>query len=339
MDRSNILMFFDEPTHKYTDSLSGKYTSVTTVLGYYENKFDKKKYDIATACAKIGQNPGHDSYKKYAGMTVEQILAKWDKAREDGCEIGNVKHNYLDNSIKLANGYRSITGSTFINKRIYTINDIMQNPIYGQVDLKYFESLGVKEQYPRIYEVISNFVELGYRVYSEICVFDPVNRIAGLIDVLLIKGNQFLIIDWKTNKARLMFKSGYFKKDIEDNLTDEFIENDEKFIFPLHKYPQSVGHKYTFQLSLYDYLAEGFGLECIGNLLFHIRHNNYESTHEDVIANPEWIDRQQVDIYPIQYLKNDMAQLVSDFSRKEASGYIDGKNIASTFKLKSNVAV
>lgn len=339
MNRSNISIFFDEPSHKYTDSDGRNYTSVTTVLGYYENKFDTKKYDIAKACEKIGQNPSHPKYPKYANKTVSMILKEWDDARIEGCNIGNEKHNYLDDSIKLANGYRSLTKSVFVNKRIYNINDILTNHDYGKVDLKYFESLGVRERYPRIYEVLSNFADLGYNIYSEICVFDPINRIAGLIDVLLIKDNQFLIIDWKTNKARLMFQSGYFEKDLEGNLTENFIDNEDKCLFPLHKYPQSVGHKYTFQLSLYDYLAEGFGLTCVGNLLFHIRHNNYTSDHEDIKYNPDWIDKQQIDIHTIQYLKNDMAQLVSDFNVKQASGYIDAKNISINFKMKSNVAV
>ena len=141
-----------------------------------------------------------------------------------------------------------------------------------------------------------------------------------------------MIIDWKTNKARLMYKSGYFEKDLDGNLTDNFLENDDKFKFPLHRYPQSVGYKYTFQLSLYDYLTEMFGLECIGNILCHIRHNNYPKNHEDVIKNPSWIDKQQVDIYPIQYLKNDMIALLSDFNRKMASGYIDSMKVKATFK-------
>lgn len=332
MNRNNISIFFDEEKHKYTDSNNRKYTSVTTVIGYYENKFDEKKYEIAKACERIGQNPKHPKYPKYVGKTVDMILAEWEQASIDGCTIGNSHHNYLDSSVKLANGYRSLTQSKFTGNKIYTINDILNSPTFGRVDLDYFEKLGVKDRYPKIFNTISYLVEQGYLIYSEICTFDSVYNISGLIDILAIKGNKFIIIDWKTNKAPLMYKSGYFEKDLEGNLTDVFIENDDKFKFPLHKYPQSIGHKYTFQLSLYDFLTEQFGLECIGNLLCHIRHNNYLPTHSDAIKNPTWIDKQQVDIYPITYLKNDMIALCSDFNKKLASGYIDGINIRNSLK-------
>jgi hypothetical protein len=334
MDRSNITIFFDEPSHKYTDSNNRIYTSTTTLIGYYENKFDSKKMDIARACEKIGMNPAHPKYQKYKGKSVFEILLEWEQAKDEGCRIGNEKHNHIDNTIKLSNGYRSLTHTNFTNTRLYTINDILVNHSFGLVDLDYFKELGIKDLYPKIYNTISYFVKEGYKIYSEIGTFDPINLVSGLIDVLAIKGNKFILIDWKTNKARLMFKSGYFEKDIEGNLTDNFIENDDRFIFPLHKYPQSVGHKYTFQLSMYDYLTEGFGLECIGNILFHIRHNNYLANHEDVIENPSWIEKQQVDSYPIQYLKNDMAMLISNFNKRKASGEIDALTIKDKFKNK-----
>ena len=334
MNRNNISIFFNEKEHKYTDSSNRVYTSVTTVIGHYENKFDTKKFEIAKACEKIGQNPNHPKYPKYAGMTVGDILASWDRDRELGCEIGNEKHNHLDNSIKDSNGYRSFTKSAFINSKIYTINDILDNPTFGNVDLDYFASIGIKDKYPKIFNTISYLTKQGYRIYSEICTFDSVHLVAGLIDLLAIKDNRFILIDWKTNKPQLMFISGYFEKDLEGKLTSKFIENDDKFMYPLHKYPQSVGHKYTFQLSLYDYLTEQFGLECIGNILFHIRHNDYTTDHPDVIENSSFIGKQQVDSYPIQYLKNDMIALLSDFNRKQTSGIIDKKLVSVQFKMK-----
>ena len=347
MDRTNISIFFDEKEHKYTDSRRLIYTSTTTLIGYYENKFDQKKMDIAKACERIGQKPDHPKYTKYKDKTVGMILAEWEAAKDEGCAIGNVKHNHLDNSIKLANGYRSLTKSVFVNTKLYTINDILVDHSFGRVDLDYFEKLGIRDLYPRIFNTISYLVKDGWRIYSEIGTFDPVNLVSGLLDVLAIKGNNFIVVDWKTNKAPLMFKSGYFEKDLEGNITDLFIENDDKFIFPLHAYPQSVGYKYTFQLSMYDYLVEGFGLNCVGNILFHIRHNSYATanmsqytpatTLQDIKDNPSWLDKNQVDAYPIKYLKNDMAQLISNFVKRKASGNIDAHDIIMKFNKKSVV--
>ena len=50
MNRNNISIFFNEKEHKYTDYSNRVYTSVTTVIGHYENKFDTKKFEIAKAC-------------------------------------------------------------------------------------------------------------------------------------------------------------------------------------------------------------------------------------------------------------------------------------------------
>ena len=89
--------------------------------------------------------------------------------------------------------------------------------------------------------------------------------VSGLVDLLLVRDKDFLIVDWKTNKADIRYEAGYFRKDKFNNLTDDFIVKAEYFKPPLQKYACSVGYKYTFQLSMYDYLIEGFGYTCKGS--------------------------------------------------------------------------
>lgn len=38
----DIRLFFDEPSHKYTDNLGNEYVSTTTLLHNYKPKFDKE---------------------------------------------------------------------------------------------------------------------------------------------------------------------------------------------------------------------------------------------------------------------------------------------------------
>jgi hypothetical protein len=286
-------IYFNEKLHKYTDEFNNPYISVTTLVSKYHEEFDIESN--ARRCALAGQrgNP------KYAGKTIEQIKNEWEKAKVDGCERGNIRHDYLEDIVKRSNGYKKIEGSLFINDRIYTIPDILDNPSYGRVDLDYFKSTGLEDKYPTIYKAIESLVKAGYFIYSEIGVYNSDFLISGLIDILAIKGKSFLIIDWKTNKAPIKFESGWWEKDRDGKLTGAFIENNKYFKYPLNVLKDSVGNHYTLQLSSYDYLTEQFGLTCQGNILYHIRQ---VSTFEE-----------KVEVVPISYLKNEVYKLYNHY--------------------------
>lgn len=284
-------IFFDAKTHTYKDSLGNKYTSVTTLLGEYGHKFDT--WNVARACEKAGRkgNP------KYRGKTAEQLVLEWKKETEKACAIGNDKHDYLETSIKSANGYSRFENTLF-NGRLYTIADISNNPDHGIVDLDYFIKSGVKDRYPTVFEFIAYAVQNGYKLYPEIGVYNPEYLVSGLIDLLLIKDNEFLIGDWKTNKDPLRFESGYFEKDSKGFTTNNFILTQDYFKFPLNVMPYSKGNTYTMQLSLYAYLTELFGFKHRGNVLFHIQRVNEQGI-------------EPVTIYKMDYKKEEVSKLLS----------------------------
>jgi hypothetical protein len=261
-------LFFDEGQHKYTDELSNIYTSTTTLVGLYYEKF--KSFDIAKACEAIGRNPRHPKYSKYKGKSQKEILHEWDVTRDAACDNGNIKHNYLEDIVKSSTGYK-LLNNQFINDRIYTIDDIINDYKIGLLDIEYFESKGIKQRYPLIFDTIYKLTKLGYLIYSEIGVYDSNNHVSGLIDIFLKKGNEFIILDWKTNSMPITFETGYFEKDKFGKLTDNFISKEEWFYEPIGHIPSSVGHKYSMQLSGYAYMAELFGLKYNGSLLCHIR--------------------------------------------------------------------
>lgn len=271
-------LYFDEVAHKYTDAFGNPFTSVTTFLSEYYDKFDVKEKARLCYQAGLKGNP------KYAGKTQAQIEAQWNKARIDGCENGNIKHNYLESTIKSATNYR-LVDSVYINSRIYTVPDVIYNPGYGEVNLDYFKRELLHVRYPDIYATLEFFVSQGFRIYAEIGVFSIDHRISGLIDVFLIKNNTFIIIDWKTNKGGIKYEAGYWEKDRDGFLTGRYIETMDYMKYPIQDLPASVGYKYTLQLSMYAHLASMFGLNCLDLILFHIQ-TDQRTKQESVLLLP-----------------------------------------------------
>ena len=260
---NNIIIYFDEEAHKYTDNLGNPYTSNTQVYENYYKKFDKKK--MANVCAKAGMkgNP------KYAGKTAKQIMAQWDSLTVDGQDKGNVKHDYFDGTIKQANSY-SRNSKGYINGRIYTVADILTDHSYGKVDISVFRELKLDVRYPKIYQVLDIYASKGWNIYSEIGVFDTKRLISGLIDVLLVRDDKYIIIDWKTNKDPIAVKSGYYNKNFKGERVGGFVETGERFYFPIGHLETSTYNKYLLQVGTYDVLVAGFGLTCETRILFHI---------------------------------------------------------------------
>lgn len=289
---SDLKIFFDESLHRYTDEYGNIFCSVTTVIGKYEEKFDSEK--VARICERIGKNPKHPKYNRYKNKTAKQLIKEWESITTIALDKGNKKHNYLEDVIKTSNGYKRIKGK-FINDRLFTIPDIIHNPTVGKISIDKLNELGLEKQYPTIYNLIITFINNGWSLYSEIGVYNKDLLISGLIDLLLVNGDRFFIIDWKTNKSPVSFKSGYYEKDDTGKVTDNFITNGKTLQYPVSHLPASVGHKYTLQLSGYAYLVEHFGLKPSGIVLCHIQEDDK--------------GEEFVDLIKIKYLKEDIQKL------------------------------
>lgn len=304
------ILYFDEENHRYYDDVETPYTSTTTVIGKYYEKFDKKAKDIAEACERIGRNPSHPKYLKYKGKTAKQLLLEWSDETKRACEKGSKKHNYLENTIKSSNGY-NLNANGFINGRIYTIDDIIRGHNYGKLSLKYFVKTGIDTLYPSIYNIIKDFVANGFRIYSEIGVYDTRFGVSGLIDILLVKGLEFVILDWKTNKAPIRFDAGYYEKNLDGTLNlNSWVAQDKSFYHPISNLVDSIGNHYTLQLSTYDYLVESFGFKCVGNILCHIRtiESPFNITSEE--------EQEEITFHSIKYLKKDVESMLSHHAKQ-----------------------
>lgn len=318
MDKT--IIYFDAEKHRYTNEAGNAYISATTIIGKYETKFDEKKVEIAKNCERIGKNPNYTpryKYLKYKGLSYQQILAKWEKAKNDGCDRGNKIHDNLESNVKKASGYYEIFETKYkLNPdgtvTLYTLEDILENPNSGQLDLEYFIRTGIKDKYPKIFAIIQAFVNDGWRIYSEVAVFNNTFLISGLIDILFVKGMSFCILDWKTNKAPIKFEAGYWEKDENDTITN-YKYSEDTFKYPLHMLPYSIGNKYSMQLSLYDYLAIQFGFKLVSNILCHITHDNYKIGHKDLEKHPNWLGKTRVETLFINYLETSIIDMINDY--------------------------
>jgi hypothetical protein len=262
---SEYKLFFDEKLHKYYDELNNPLTSVTTVIGKYEYETDW--HQVARNCWKSGIR----TQNKYTGKSVAQIEAEWKANSDRALAQGNEKHNYLETSVKdSSNFYKFHSRHPGNNRRLYTIPEIISNPGYGKLSIDDFIVSGIRDRYPEIFYVIQTLVKAGYRIYAEIGTYNIDLLITGLIDILLIKGKSFIIIDWKTNEAPIIFDSGYFEKDENNKRTDRWIAQDHKMKFPLTHLASSIGNKYALQLGTYAWLVIQFGLKLEGLILCQI---------------------------------------------------------------------
>lgn len=262
------IIYFDERQHKYTDDRGNVYTSVTTVISNYYEKFDTEA--VARACERIGRNPAHPKYPIYKGMSAEQIKAKWGLTCTTALANGNVKHNYLEDTIKRATNYRTIEGTDLINDRLFTIEDIA-NESFGAISIEWFKTSGISFRYPRIYDAIITLHNNGFKFYAEVGVYSVELLISGKIDLIAVKGKEFIIIDWKTNKDDIRYESGYFEKDLDGRTTTNFVYTNKYMKVPLHFLADSTGVHYNLQVSGYAWLLEQFGYINLGNLIYQIR--------------------------------------------------------------------
>jgi len=295
-------LFFNELEHKYTDNRGVTYTSMTTVLGKYEHPFETDKVALATS-RKYWNAVGH----KYYRMTPKKIKELWAEINTTACDKGNKKHNYFETSIKTANGYNRRAGGIYINDYIYTLDDILDDHDYGLVDLKHFRNTKIDIRYPSIYNALEYHISNGWKIYAEVGVYNPDLVVSGLIDVLMVKGNLFRILDWKTNKRKMEFNAGYFKRDQFGEETEEYVYTPNKKLKPpLDNIEHCNGQEYSLQLSGYAYLTEQFGLTCDGLFLAHIR---------DIKDKQTGKEKEVVEFHNIKYLKKDVLKMFNHHNR------------------------
>lgn len=259
---NDIRLVFDEPQHKYTDTLGNGYISTTTILHNYQPKFDKSYWLRKKS--------------KELGISEKNLEQQWNTIKDEACERGSNTHNGLEDGIKGGSQFKKAI--QYLEARqtgeMITVADIptiLGN--YRLLDLSEFIEL-TENKYPQIYEVFQRYTDNGYQIYAEIGTFLIDFLVSGTIDVLLLREDKFVIGDWKTNRGGLKFEAGYFKKDKSQKpaqTTDIWVPKQDFLLPPVNNLPNCNGSVYNLQLSMYAYMVELIlGIPCIGMWLCHI---------------------------------------------------------------------
>lgn len=284
-DKINGKVGFRESDHYYgnLEDPTIKYTSVTTLIGKYENEFDKEWVSKYKALERLV--PSNEwkkekgsiwknrkipkEYLEVKGITEEElnkvqqdILDEWATTNREACERGTKIHAEFENSF-YAGG--------------------------NNVSLQKF-GIGGKFTCKRDY----NELNLEYGVYPEYLVYYDNPKIglhiAGQIDLLIKDGNDIIIGDFKTNK-KLDFKGFY----------NSVTKTTTKMKYPLTSLDDVNFNHYQLQLSTYAWIIQKLNPELNIKRLFiyHIDHDDNRT------------------IYEVQYLKDEVKKMLYHFAKQQ----------------------
>lgn len=256
-----VRLIFHEEGHKYNDTFGNEFISTTTLLHKYAPEFDKDYWLKKKA--------------KELGISEKRLAEQWKNITDEACERGTKTHNNLEDGIKENSMFKqAVKYMIKENGEMITVADISNIDMnIKALDVNEFKDM-TENKYPEIYRVFQWYIDRGYKIYSEIGMFLIDSLISGTIDVLLIRDEDFVIGDWKTNRGGLKFEAGYYKKDKSQKpaqLTNTWVTKKEFLLPPVANLPNCNGSIYNLQLSLYAYAVQKIlGLPCKGLWLCHI---------------------------------------------------------------------
>lgn len=318
---NDIRLVFDEPQHKYTDTLGNRYISTTTILHNYQPKFDKSYWLRKKS--------------KELGISEKKLEQQWDTIKDEACERGSNTHNGLEDGIKGGSQFKKAIQylETRQSGEMITVADIptiLGN--YRLLDLSEFIEL-TENKYPQIYEVFQRYTDNGYQIYAEIGTFLIDFLVSGTIDVLLLREDKFVIGDWKTNRGGLKFEAGYFKKDKSQKpaqTTDIWVPKQDFLLPPVNNLPNCNGSVYNLQLSMYAFMVELIlGIPCIGMWLCHIDSdfelNEYgqPKRFSDGLYHIKENPKEKTTFHVMQYRKQEIELILNDRRMQLEAGAVN----------------
>lgn len=283
--KQNGNIAFEEKAHRYWDVTdpSKKFTSVTTIIEKFGQPFDKEFWSAYKALEKLLsadawkiEKPSLLKSKKFDKSLLElhdisendfnreqqAILDSWDEENRKSCERGTKIHADFENSFYKKKKNIDISkfqiGGKFECRKDYTDLDL-ENAVYPEY--------------------------LIHRVSPDgkLC-------IAGQIDLLVKKGNNIIVGDYKTNKEIKM-------KSFFDSKTKSSV----KMKFPLNNLDDTNYWHYCLQLSTYAWMLQKLNPDFVIEdlVMIHIDHKD------------------KMTIYHLPYLKNEVEKMLA-FYKKQA---------------------
>lgn len=277
---------FNEEQHKYfdIDNEEKTYISVTTLIDKFVQPFDREFWSKFKALEKLLTKEQWAIEKKSLlsskifdksilelydiseddfNREQQAILDAWQEENRKSCELGTRVHAELENAMYKAKKNIDLSkyqiGGKFECDKGRTALDL-ENGVYPEY--------------------------LIYRV-SE----DGQLRIAGQIDLLIKRGNNIIIGDYKTSK-KIEMKSFYNNK----------TRSSVKMKFPLNNLDDTNYWHYCLQLSTYAWMIQKL---------------NPEFTIEDLVLI-HYDHNDNMTVYHLPYLKDEVVKMLS-FYKKQSS--------------------
>lgn len=282
--KQNGNIAFEEKAHRYWDVTdpSKKFTSVTTIIEKFGQPFDKEFWSAYKALEKLLsadawkiEKPSLLKSKKFDKSLLElhdisendfnreqqAILDYWDEENRKSCERGTKIHADFENSFYKKKKNIDISkfqiGGKFECRKDYTDLDL-ENAVYPEY--------------------------LIHRVSPDgkLC-------IAGQIDLLVKKGNNIIVGDYKTNKEIKM-------KSFFDSKTKSSV----KMKFPLNNLDDTNYWHYCLQLSTYAWMLQKLNPDFVIEdlVMIHIDHKD------------------KMTIYHLPYLKNEVEKMLAFYKKQ-----------------------
>ena len=320
----DVRLTFKEEGHSYTDSLGNSYLSATTLLHRYSPAFDKSYWLKKKA--------------KELNISEKRLAGQWDTITKEACERGTKTHNGLEDGIKGSSMFKeAVKYMIKDNGEMITVADIPSiHTNVKEMSLNEFIEL-TEGKYPKFYDVFRYYTSKGYKIYSEIGAFLIDYLLSGTIDVLLLREDQFVIGDWKTNRGGLKFESGYYKKDktsLPAQETNIWVPTNETLLAPVSNLPKCNGMIYNLQLSLYAVFVEYIlNIPCAGLWLCHIDRdfvlNQYGMPRRfpDGLYHVKKDPHPQCTLHKMQFLRNEIYAILADRKREVEASVVTSKGL------------
>lgn len=288
IDKQNGNVKYNDEEHLYWND-DGKFISVTTLIGRYEQPFDEDFWSSYKALEKLltkeqfkFEKPGllqnqkinlsymldaYDFSEDEFNAIKQNILDEWQRSRIESCERGTKIHSKMEH--------------LFLDKKK---TELKRFGIGGKFDVNTNQSLE---------NLNKDLLDIDKGVFPEYLVYRVSNdkkfRLAGQIDLLIKDGNDIYIIDYKTNKS--IDEKSHF-----DNRT----KKNKMMQYPLNNLMDCNKMHYTLQLSTYAWMLQQINPEFkIKHLwLIHFDHNGGETEYE------------------LEYLKDDVERMCRDYKRQ-----------------------
>lgn len=255
---------FNEEKHLYQNLEGENYISCSTIVGLFENKFDRKFWGIYKA---LEEHYGTDTFKK--------VKFKYLKKKDEDSILQLVDTSIYEKILDLRQKYYKQWDDENLKSRIKGNKLHLQKEHKALKDKfvlfegKHYDTIDFKSTYIdknlEELQTLNYYTDLPDGYYPELLIFNHDLKIAGTSDrVFLITkdGVRYAIIDdFKSNK--------------KINTENKY----EKMLYPLNHLDDCNKSHYEVQISLYGFLLELMGFRVLHTRFTHIDDNHIETPY------------------------------------------------------------